>query len=127
MPIISYKVQGAKGRDRQWILIESEARGNVPRNASRKHIMEAAEDFEKNLKPITALAESIRRTLSELNNPGKIVIEFGIEIGLKVGIPVVTCGETKGNFKVTLEYETNARSEPSKKRRNGRAEKAKIA
>ena len=36
--------------------------------------------------------------------PGEVEIEFGIELGGEMGIPLVTRGEAKANFKVTLKW-----------------------
>lgn len=103
MQTVAFKI--GKGKNQKLVLVESTGRGNVPRNAARKVVEKAAIELEKHIEPITTLAESIRKKLQELNNPGKIAIEFGVELGLDVGIPMITAGSAKGNFKVTLEWE----------------------
>ncbi|MBE7496854.1 MAG: hypothetical protein HS117_18080 [Verrucomicrobiaceae bacterium] len=103
MQTVAYKV--GKGKNQKLVLIESTGPGNVPRNASRKVVAKAAIELEQHIEPITTLAESIRKKLQELNNPGKIAIEFGVELGVEGGIPLITGASAKGNFKVTLEWE----------------------
>lgn len=101
MQTVAFKV--GKGKHESFVLIETNGRGTVPRNAGRKKVQQAAKELEEHLDPIVTVAESIRKKLTELNNPGKISIEFGIELGVELDF-VITAGSAKGNFKVTMEW-----------------------
>jgi hypothetical protein len=103
MQTIAIKV--GKGKNTHLVLVESTGRGTVPRNAARQTVAKAAVELEKHLPAITTLAESIRKRLEEMNHPGKIGIEFSVELGIDVGIPLVTAGTAKGNFTVKLEWD----------------------
>ncbi len=80
MQTVAFKI--GNGKSQRYVLVETSGRGNVPRNAARKTVQKAAKELEEHLDPIVTVAESIRKKLNELNNPGKISIEFGIELGV---------------------------------------------
>jgi Trypsin-co-occurring domain 1 len=104
MSTVAYKLSSKrKGRDR-LVLVESSGPGNVPRNASKPVLAKAAAAMEEELKPLAALAETIRDALIAVNNPEKIEVEFGVELGGSLGVPLVTAGSAKANFKITLTW-----------------------
>lgn len=109
MTTIAYKV--GKGKNQKYVLIETTGRGNVPRNASTPVVKKAALMLDEHLDSVMVLVKSVRDKLEELNRPGKIGVEFGIELGLDVSIPMITTGSAKGNFKVSLEWENPPKKE----------------
>jgi Trypsin-co-occurring domain 1 len=82
-----------------------EGGGNLPRNATsfRKLSREIQADLESEFESVAAVAESVLACLKALQ-PGGVEIEFGVELGGELGIPLVTKGEAKANFKVTLKW-----------------------
>lgn len=82
-----------------------EGGGNVPRNATnlRQVARDVAKDFNSEFQSVVAIAESVVESLSTLK-PGEVEVEFGVELGGELGIPMVTKGEAKANFKVTLRW-----------------------
>jgi Trypsin-co-occurring domain 1 len=79
--------------------------GNVPRNATsfRKLSREVQRDLEAEFQSVVAVADSVLNSLKSLR-PGEVEIEFGVELGGELGIPLVTRAEAKANFKVTLKW-----------------------
>jgi hypothetical protein len=103
MPTVVYNLSSARKRGKkQLILVETSAPGNVPRNASKAMLEKAAGEIEQQLKPLAKVAEAVRDALVAANNPGKIEVEFGVELGGQMGLPLVTSGSAKANFKITL-------------------------
>lgn len=82
-----------------------EGGGNVPRNAAsfRQLTRDFEIDMETEIESVAAMAETVLNALRVLQ-PGEVEIEFGIELGGEMGIPLITKGEAKGNFKVTLKW-----------------------
>jgi hypothetical protein len=82
-----------------------EGGGNVPRNATswRKYTHEIKIDLEEELESVAALADTVLNSLKALR-PGEVEIEFGVELGGEMGIPLVSKGEAKANFKVTMKW-----------------------
>ena len=106
MGIIAYKVKQRGEKEPVLIFVQSEIdQSNVPRLAGIKQIKEVAHDFEEALEPITAVAESLLNALKAAA-PGKVMLEFGVELGGKLGVPLVTEGSGKANFKVQLTWES---------------------
>jgi len=106
MPVVVYKLASSrKEKGKQLILVESSGPGNVPRNAARTMLEKAAAAFEEELKPLATVADTVRSALMAANHPGKIEVEFGVELGGSMGIPLVTSGSGKANFKVKLTWE----------------------
>jgi len=89
-----------------------EGGGNVPRNATsfRKLAHEIEVDLEAEFESVAAVAESVLKSLKALR-PGEVEIEFGVELGGEMGIPLVTKGEAKANFKVTLKWKEGGKVE----------------
>ena len=81
--------------------------GNTPRNASslRQLVGKQSADLQRELQAIAAVAQSAISSLESLR-PGELAIEFGVELGGALGVPLVTRGEAKANFKVTLKWKT---------------------
>jgi hypothetical protein len=76
-----------------------------PTTPSKAKLEKTAISMEQELRPLAAVAETIRGALVAANHPGKIEIEFGVELGGSAGIPLVTSGTAKANFKVTLTWD----------------------
>lgn len=104
MGLTAFKVKDQDGNE-HVVLIENDGGSDVPRPASAQDsITKAATSLEKALKPVTAIAHTVLTTLSAAV-PGKITVEFGVELGGKVGIPFVTEGSSKANFKVQVTWD----------------------
>ena len=52
---------------------------------------------------MAALAKTAVDALRKLN-PGAVEIEFGVELGGSVSIPLITKGEAKANLKITVKW-----------------------
>lgn len=101
---VAYKLP-SRGKRPQFVLIEcSEADEEGPRRAAVADLKAAALELEKQLEPVITVAESLLNALKAAN-PGKVEIEFGVELGASVGLPLVTSGTAKANFKVTLTWQ----------------------
>lgn len=123
MPTIAYKIlpkRGSKKKNKkpQLVLVEVSGPGNVPQNASWWSINEKAVDLKKHLKPLLAVAETVRTSLVEFNNPSGLEIEFGVELGGEAGIPKILSGSTKANFKITLKWENKEKPKGDKEADN---------
>lgn len=81
-----------------------EGGGNVPRTATSFTEVAAQVGLDSELRAVAAVARTVLQVLTELK-PGALEIEFGVELGGEMGIPLVTKGEAKANFKVTLKWE----------------------
>ena len=77
--------------------------GNVPRNAASFRDLAKKLDLEHEFKSVAAVAESVLNSLKAVQ-PDEVEIEFGVELGGEMGIPLVTKGEAKANFTVTLKW-----------------------
>ena len=82
-----------------------EGGGNIPRNATslRSVSKDLTANLENELKAVERIARTALDALTSLR-PGEVEIEFGIELGGELGIPLVTKGEAKANFKITLKW-----------------------
>lgn len=80
-----------------------EGGGNLPRNATGFREITQQLDIEKEFNTIAHVAESILDSLKSLR-PGGVEIEFGVELGGGIGIPLITHGEGKANFKIKLTW-----------------------
>ncbi|MCW5596609.1 MAG: hypothetical protein KIT42_12120 [Rhodocyclaceae bacterium] len=83
-----------------------EGGGNAPRNAAfdSENIKGALNHLEREFKAVVSAADLLLKSLKALQ-PGSVEVEFGVELGGKMGIPLVTEGSSKANFKVTLKWE----------------------
>jgi len=80
-----------------------EGGGNVPRNATSFRDLAKRFDLEHEFKSVAAVAESALNSLKAVQ-PDEVEIEFGVELGGEMGIPLVTKGEARANFTVTLKW-----------------------
>lgn len=94
------------GGEASLILVETSG-GDLPRLAGAGDIKKAAVEFQKQLQPVIAFAGTVLDAL-QAAKPGKVEIEFGIELSGEVGIPLVTSGSTKANLKVKLTWASKA-------------------
>ena len=78
------------------------AAASGPRDASFAPDVELP-DLEPELDRISSFAHLVLDKLRGAK-PGSVQIEFGVELGGKVGIPLVTQGEAKANLKVILKW-----------------------
>jgi hypothetical protein len=82
-----------------------EGGGNVPRNATSFRTVPSAADLAKDFEKVVGVAEAVLESLKSIR-PGAVEIEFGVELGGEMGIPLITRGEAKANFKITLKWAT---------------------
>jgi hypothetical protein len=80
-----------------------EGGGNVPRNATSFRKIPSAADLAEELEKIGGVAEAVLESLKAIR-PGAVELEFGVELGGEMGIPLITKGEAKANFKITLKW-----------------------
>lgn len=76
---------------------------NLPQNATSVRDVVQKLDLAPELDAIVAMTNLALHKLKALQ-PGEVEIEFGVELGGEFGIPLVTKGEAKANFKVTLKW-----------------------
>jgi hypothetical protein len=111
MPVKAFKVPDAQGEGESLILFEvSESSfdpGQIPRKAARSDIETAAKSLKEALAPVTATACLLLDSLKAAS-PGKVTLEFGVELSGAAGIPLITSGEAKANIKVTMVWEDRA-------------------
>ncbi len=88
----------------------AEGNSNVPQNATSVKDVVRKLDLGGELDVVSAMAETVLEKLKALM-PGEMEIEFGIELGGEMGIPMVTKGEAKANFKVTLKWKDRTEAE----------------
>lgn len=83
-----------------------EGGGNAPRNAAfgAENMQGALNHLEREFKAVASAADLLLKSLKALQ-PGSVEVEFGVELGGKMGIPLVTEGSSKANFKVKLKWE----------------------
>lgn len=99
-----YTIPGKDGAEETQVLVECiDGGGDVPRNATSFRDF-ASRNMETEMVAVARVAETVVDTLKRLS-PGTVQIEFGIELGGKAGIPLITSHEGKANFKVTLKWE----------------------
>jgi hypothetical protein len=80
--------------------------GNVPRNATSFRSLQKEIDLDGEFESVVGMADSVLTALKKLR-PGEVEVEFGVELGGEMGIPLVTKGEAKANFKVTLKWKNS--------------------
>jgi hypothetical protein len=54
---------------------------------------------------IVTCSNSLFESISQLKNPKKMAIEFGIKLAGETGIPMLTKASGEANFKVSIEWE----------------------
>jgi hypothetical protein len=86
------------------ILVECVAgRGNVPRDAAATADFAAA-SFTREFEHVTRLAAAALDSFRALKiRSGSI--EFGVELGGELRVPLITKGDARANFKVTLNWD----------------------
>lgn len=77
----------------------------LPRQAARDQVEKLAANFGESLAPLTEAARLMLKAVKEAN-PKKVTLEFGVELGGKGGIPMITEGNAKANLKVILVWES---------------------
>ena len=54
---------------------------------------------------IVSCSNSLFESISQLKNPRKLAIEFGIKLAGETGIPMLTKASGEANFKISIEWE----------------------
>lgn len=101
MGVTAYKVTGEKSD--LTILVESETAGNVPRDASREQVQQAAQEFQDALRPLAAVASALKRAVAD-SGAHEVSLDFGVELGGKAGFFKIVEASGKANFKVHLKW-----------------------
>jgi len=76
---------------------------NLPQNATSLRDVVGKLKLETEFGAIAGIAKTALDGLKALK-PGEVEIEFGVELGGELGIPMITKGEAKANFKITLKW-----------------------
>ena len=97
-----YKISDPNGAEISIMVEGIEGTGNV-RNASSLSTIIGRLDLEKQLNAAAAMARTAIDVMRKLT-PGEVQIEFGVELGGETGIPMITKGEAKANFKISLKW-----------------------
>lgn len=69
----------------------------------REFAREIKTDLQKELESMVAVAEAVLDSLKRLR-PNKAEVEFGVELGGEMVIPLVSKGEASANFKIRLKW-----------------------
>jgi Trypsin-co-occurring domain 1 len=104
-----YRVKTRKGSAARVVVQCVDRGGNVPRDATSFKKLVDDLDLNKELKQISGVASAVIDALSAIG-PDAIEVEFGVELGGELGLPLVTKGSAKANFKVTLKWENGSSS-----------------
>jgi hypothetical protein len=102
MAATAYKVKTDKGKA-VLVMVESSRAAPRARNAGLPRLLDGAEELGGQLENVAALAKAALGAL-QAAAPGKIELEFGVELGGEAGVPLVTKGTAKANFKVVLTW-----------------------
>jgi hypothetical protein len=103
MGIVSYQIRPKKGPS-QLIMVEvDDGSAGLPRRATSQQVSAAALEFQTVLKPLSALSKAVVDALKS-TSPSELSVEFGIEVGGEIGIPIITKSTGKANFKVILKW-----------------------
>ena len=81
------------------------AGSDVPRDAAQME--KVARDIEPDLGRVAKLAQTAVDALRQIS-PDEVELEFGIELSGELGIPLVTKGQAKANFKVKVKWKNGA-------------------
>lgn len=107
-----YRLPGQTSGEDALILVEcSEETGKLPRNATSFADIAKRLDVSAQMQTAAAMAHMALEAMKRLR-PGEIELEFGIELGGELGIPMVTKGSAKANFKVTLKWKDKEKAAP---------------
>lgn len=101
--VYSVQNRNAEGEPYKVVVECVEGGGNVPQKAASFMGLEKEFDLKEEFASVVAVAESVLSSLKALR-PGEVEVEFGIELGGKMGIPLITQGEAKSNFKIKLKW-----------------------
>ena len=84
--------------------VNQPVRGAVIEESSRGIIQDAAGSFEKALKPLKEISNSIVNSIREIvQSPDEIGVELGLKFSTKAGI-IITSLDSEANFKITLKW-----------------------
>jgi len=101
-----YEVSGVDGQPTKIAVQTLAGTGNIPRNASWASDLASFKGVlhvENEMAAVAAMAQKVVEALKNVK-PDELAVEFGIALGGKLGIPLVTEGEAKANFKVTVKW-----------------------
>jgi hypothetical protein len=76
------------------------------RTSKSKEIIEAKKSFEETISSMTPVAQALKNSLKELNNPSEIALEFGLKFNAKAGV-VFASAESEVAFKVALKWKND--------------------
>jgi NTP-dependent ternary system trypsin peptidase co-occuring protein len=66
-----------------------------------------ARDLQQDLEVVAAVASTMLEILKKIR-PSELALEFGVELGGKFGIPLLTEGSAKANLKVQLKWQPDS-------------------
>jgi len=102
MAVTACKVKADKGKA-VLVMVESSRAAFRACNAGMPRLLDGAEELGGQLESVAALAKSGLGAL-QAAAPGKIGLGFGVELGGEAGVPLVTKGTARANFKVVLTW-----------------------
>jgi Trypsin-co-occurring domain 1 len=80
-------------------------------NDTRGVIQDAKESFDKALKPLRDISDSIINSIKEISNsPNEFTVELGLKFTARAGI-ILTSLDSEANLKIVLKWQ---KKEPSK-------------
>jgi hypothetical protein len=93
----------ALNAEKAVVVIECfEGAGNVPKNAGFAELTRKL-NLKHEFDAVVGVARTAIDALKVLA-PNELEIEFGVEMGGEMGIPLVTKGQASANFKITLKW-----------------------
>lgn len=98
-----YQIQSGDGKPVTIAIACIEGGGNVPRSATSFLDVADKLDLDKEFASVSAVASAMLEKMKALQ-PGEVEIEFGVEVGGSMGIPLITSGQAKANFKIKLKW-----------------------
>jgi len=79
-------------------------RGISGDESTRGIIQNAADNFDKALKPLKDISNSIINSIKEIvNSPDEIEVELGLKFSTKAGI-ILTSIDSEANFRISLKW-----------------------
>ncbi|MBX9902797.1 MAG: hypothetical protein K2Y31_00470 [Burkholderiales bacterium] len=101
-----YQIKTGSGKPVTIAIACVEGGGNVPRNATSFLDVANKLDLDKEFASVSAVASAMLEKMKTLQ-PGEVEIEFGVEVGGSLCVPLITSGQAKANFKIKLKWKND--------------------
>jgi hypothetical protein len=73
----------------------------------RGQLASVAQNFQDELDVVVLIASAMLDSMKRIS-PTEVTLEFGVELGGKLGIPLLTEGSAKANLKVQLKWQSGS-------------------